>query len=165
MESFHNEDSNTKNSSTHDHQEVGQQPKHEDGVGRSYECVFCKRGFNTAQALGGHMNIHRKDRIRISRPSQNQNQNQNNEPYYAAAGHLNYRTYLPAHSSTSTISPFLMNGPDSGSEDHNNTRQCLDLFADDWRMSLSLQFGVETMEKNEGTEDDLDLELRLGHDP
>lgn len=29
---------------------------------RSYDCVFCQRGFTTAQALGGHMNIHRKDR-------------------------------------------------------------------------------------------------------
>lgn len=38
------------------------------GIGRSYECVFCKRGFNTAQALGGHMNIHRKDRAR-NKPS------------------------------------------------------------------------------------------------
>ncbi|XP_040381604.1 zinc finger protein STAMENLESS 1-like [Oryza brachyantha] len=27
-----------------------------------YECTFCKRGFTNAQALGGHMNIHRKDR-------------------------------------------------------------------------------------------------------
>ncbi|KAK4441602.1 putative transcriptional regulator RABBIT EARS [Sesamum alatum] len=32
------------------------------GVGCLYECVFCKRGFNTAQALGGHMNIHRRHR-------------------------------------------------------------------------------------------------------
>ncbi|XP_051126240.1 transcriptional regulator TAC1-like [Andrographis paniculata] len=32
------------------------------GVGRSYECNFCKRGFTNAQALGGHMNIHRKDK-------------------------------------------------------------------------------------------------------
>ncbi|KAE8686075.1 basic helix-loop-helix family protein [Hibiscus syriacus] len=30
-------------------------------TGRSYECVFCRRGFTTAQALGGHMNIHRKE--------------------------------------------------------------------------------------------------------
>ncbi|KAK4266116.1 hypothetical protein QN277_027085 [Acacia crassicarpa] len=31
---------------------------------RSYECTFCRRGFTNAQALGGHMNIHRKDRAK-----------------------------------------------------------------------------------------------------
>ncbi|XP_066393804.1 zinc finger protein JAGGED-like [Miscanthus floridulus] len=31
-------------------------------AGAYYECSFCKRGFTNAQALGGHMNIHRKDR-------------------------------------------------------------------------------------------------------
>ncbi|CAN8267717.1 unnamed protein product [Cochlearia groenlandica] len=30
---------------------------------RMYECTFCKRGFTNAQALGGHMNIHRRDRL------------------------------------------------------------------------------------------------------
>ncbi|OIT30061.1 PREDICTED: transcriptional regulator TAC1-like [Nicotiana attenuata] len=30
-----------------------------------YRCSFCKRGFSNAQALGGHMNIHRKDRARL----------------------------------------------------------------------------------------------------
>lgn len=34
-------------------------------AGRSYSCSFCKRGFSNAQALGGHMNIHRKDRARL----------------------------------------------------------------------------------------------------
>lgn len=34
-----------------------------------YECVFCKRGFTTAQALGGHMNIHRRDRAKPARES------------------------------------------------------------------------------------------------
>jgi hypothetical protein len=29
-----------------------------------YECAFCKRGFTTAQALSGHMNIHRRDRTK-----------------------------------------------------------------------------------------------------
>ncbi|KAG2670077.1 hypothetical protein I3843_14G066100 [Carya illinoinensis] len=29
---------------------------------RSYDCNFCKRGFSNAQALGGHMNIHRKEK-------------------------------------------------------------------------------------------------------
>lgn len=33
---------------------------------RFYECTFCKRGFTNAQALGGHMNIHRKDRVKPS---------------------------------------------------------------------------------------------------
>ncbi|KAI3682295.1 hypothetical protein L1987_82183 [Smallanthus sonchifolius] len=28
----------------------------------SYTCSFCKRGFSNAQALGGHMNVHRRDR-------------------------------------------------------------------------------------------------------
>lgn len=29
---------------------------------RCYTCTFCKRGFSNAQALGGHMNVHRRDR-------------------------------------------------------------------------------------------------------
>ncbi|CAN0887249.1 Transcriptional regulator TAC1 [Linum grandiflorum] len=36
---------------------------------RYYECSFCKRGFTNAQALGGHMNVHRKDRELISSSS------------------------------------------------------------------------------------------------
>ncbi|XP_017233400.1 transcriptional regulator TAC1 [Daucus carota subsp. sativus] len=32
---------------------------------RTYDCIYCKRGFSNAQALGGHMNIHRKDKARL----------------------------------------------------------------------------------------------------
>ncbi|RVX13810.1 Zinc finger protein 10 [Vitis vinifera] len=32
---------------------------------RSYSCSFCRREFKSAQALGGHMNIHRRDRARL----------------------------------------------------------------------------------------------------
>ncbi|KAF9674697.1 hypothetical protein SADUNF_Sadunf10G0153800 [Salix dunnii] len=32
---------------------------------RSYNCSFCKREFRSAQALGGHMNVHRRDRARL----------------------------------------------------------------------------------------------------
>ncbi|XP_042482616.1 transcriptional regulator TAC1-like [Macadamia integrifolia] len=35
---------------------------------RSYDCTFCKRGFSNAQALGGHMNIHRRDRAKLKEP-------------------------------------------------------------------------------------------------
>jgi len=36
---------------------------------RSYTCAFCKRGFSNAQALGGHMNIHRRDRAKLKQVS------------------------------------------------------------------------------------------------
>ena len=32
---------------------------------KSYTCSFCKREFRSAQALGGHMNVHRRDRARL----------------------------------------------------------------------------------------------------
>ncbi|KAK9283770.1 hypothetical protein L1049_012022 [Liquidambar formosana] len=32
---------------------------------RSYSCNFCRREFRSAQALGGHMNVHRRDRARL----------------------------------------------------------------------------------------------------
>ncbi|WVZ22849.1 hypothetical protein V8G54_001393 [Vigna mungo] len=36
---------------------------------RSYTCTFCRREFRSAQALGGHMNVHRRDRARLHQPS------------------------------------------------------------------------------------------------
>ncbi|KAG6433234.1 hypothetical protein SASPL_104842 [Salvia splendens] len=32
---------------------------------RSYPCTFCRRQFRSAQALGGHMNVHRRDRAKL----------------------------------------------------------------------------------------------------
>ncbi|KAL4312047.1 hypothetical protein GQ457_01G017440 [Hibiscus cannabinus] len=37
---------------------------------KSYTCSFCKRGFSNAQALGGHMNIHRRDRAKLRESSE-----------------------------------------------------------------------------------------------
>ncbi|CAA0842847.1 C2H2 and C2HC zinc fingers superfamily protein [Striga hermonthica] len=34
-------------------------------MNKTYGCTFCKRKFSNAQALGGHMNVHRKDRARL----------------------------------------------------------------------------------------------------
>ncbi|KAI7731642.1 hypothetical protein M8C21_022084, partial [Ambrosia artemisiifolia] len=73
--------------------------------GRSYGCVFCKRGFTTAQALGGHMNIHRKDRDK-TRPnllSSNNSNKQEDKNFYAHPrfSHPVFtsfpQTYLPNH--------------------------------------------------------------------
>ncbi|KAI9154284.1 hypothetical protein LWI28_023759 [Acer negundo] len=41
---------------------------------RSYSCSFCRREFRSAQALGGHMNVHRRDRARLKQPSSPQNE-------------------------------------------------------------------------------------------
>lgn len=32
---------------------------------KNYNCSFCNREFKSAQALGGHMNVHRRDRARL----------------------------------------------------------------------------------------------------
>lgn len=56
---------------------------------RSYTCTFCKREFRSAQALGGHMNVHRRDRARLRQsppknghdyPFLNPNPNLNSNP-------------------------------------------------------------------------------------
>ncbi|URE39608.1 hypothetical protein MUK42_17185 [Musa troglodytarum] len=36
---------------------------------RSFDCAFCRRGFSNAQALGGHMNMHRKEKAKLKHPS------------------------------------------------------------------------------------------------
>ncbi|KAI3793318.1 hypothetical protein L1987_35935 [Smallanthus sonchifolius] len=33
---------------------------------RSYSCSFCRREFRSAQALGGHMNVHRKQKAKLN---------------------------------------------------------------------------------------------------
>ncbi|KAL2454934.1 Transcriptional regulator SUPERMAN [Abeliophyllum distichum] len=42
-----------------------------------YTCSFCKREFRSAQALGGHMNVHRKDRARLRQYSPPMDNNNN----------------------------------------------------------------------------------------
>ncbi|XP_027127163.1 uncharacterized protein [Coffea arabica] len=164
-------------------QEVDLAPPEEDnslGMGRSYECVFCKRGFNTAQALGGHMNIHRKDRAR-NKPATSTNSskheedytvprlsyqqmNPSHQPYYIApheTTQFNYsRSCFPA--SGLAAQPFFAN--------HHYSAQRFNPFGvDHWSMSFGLPCSssahVEDFEKARrigGQEDELDLELRLG---
>ncbi|XP_065859590.1 transcriptional regulator TAC1-like [Euphorbia lathyris] len=141
------------------------------GTGRSYECVFCKRGFTTAQALGGHMNIHRKDRAKPIRPISSKF---DEDHYYASlrsypaiqtypSSQITYQTFLPAAAASAwdfrppigerfyVQSPQILNHHVEEEED------------EDWRRNLSLQIGPSDDQKRE--DDELDLELRLGHDP
>ncbi|THG13567.1 zinc finger protein 11-like [Camellia sinensis] len=149
------------------------------GIRRSYECVFCKRGFTTAQALGGHMNIHRKDRAAKTRPPALISHKHHHQEIYGnpmiyqqissyqprysyvprEEAQVDYRTYIPASTSAAR--------PSYDFYDQNPHR--FNPFGDDWRMSLSLQFGpVPEEERNrvvgsdDQEDDELDLELRLG---
>lgn len=49
---------------------------------RPYSCTFCRREFRSAQALGGHMNVHRRDRARLRHGDDDQaQQEQADEPH------------------------------------------------------------------------------------
>ncbi|XP_039048066.1 transcriptional regulator SUPERMAN-like isoform X2 [Hibiscus syriacus] len=137
---------------------------------RSYECVFCRRGFTTAQALGGHMNIHRKDRAK-SRPSSvpillsgtDDNyptiKSYTYQPDYSIAPevHVSYQAFFP-------VSGWGFRPPYTAEFFVDNSQHP--------NRSLSLRIGPSPVDdhrnkKADGSigEDELDLELRLGHDP
>ncbi|KAK2972979.1 hypothetical protein RJ640_022036 [Escallonia rubra] len=168
--------------------ENDQPEKSADGTGRSYECTFCKRGFTNAQALGGHMNIHRKDKAKAKRQSQqpsfsskiNVDYLSTTNPrfcapipmeqvqYHAPLGaKMNHQFYFPAPNPSYPYaycqSDFMVPSPDH-----------LSLNEEHLAANLSLGIGSSQMEdrkgkKKDGREDrmenEVDLELRLGHDP
>ncbi|XP_076926818.1 uncharacterized protein LOC143590121 [Bidens hawaiensis] len=159
---------------------------------RSYECVFCRRGFTTAQALGGHMNIHRKDRAK-SRPSYLSNNNMNSNKHDQDQDHsfyANSRFYHPVFTSyPQTYVSETHDNHQEGNVGYAEYFSCMSSSSqlinyennqspsrEDKMMNLSLQFGWSHGEneyhreskrrtREPSNEDELDLELRLGHDP
>ncbi|KAJ7980809.1 transcriptional regulator TAC1-like [Quillaja saponaria] len=138
---------------------------------RSYECTFCERGFSNAQALGGHMNIHRKDKAKLKQSTK-----------------VMYSSNIPTHNSLWPMNqpkPAFCNWTLSKQQqDASNTRdndeagraieiRQLPLFAE---TPSSLSNNIETLDgqvhgetghaaaSSTGSEI-LDLELRLGHQP
>ncbi|GKU85805.1 hypothetical protein SLEP1_g427 [Rubroshorea leprosula] len=140
---------------------------------RSYECTFCKRGFTNAQALGGHMNIHRKDRAKAKQGTATSsvkdymiNMSPRNYPV-VEEGERNYGMFFQSPGS--------------------NPRQQYGYYDNDYVVhrslqpsglgheeilgaNLSLRVGQSHVDENHGRrrnmkEDEVDLELRLGHDP
>ncbi|MED6169674.1 hypothetical protein PIB30_023536 [Stylosanthes scabra] len=94
---------------------------------RSYSCSFCRREFRSAQALGGHMNVHRRDRARLkqqqpSSPNNKNNNNnnddeviiQNNHPFTSLGSSCNTLLY-PSTSTSTTLCglAFKTNNPNS----------------------------------------------------
>ncbi|XP_004495117.1 uncharacterized protein [Cicer arietinum] len=179
-------DENIDRSSERNHED-----DHDIGTGRSYECVFCKRGFTTAQALGGHMNIHRKDRA-------NNNKSNTTKPNFTphppssssklvddhSYANLGFYSSIPRgayyNSISSTTSPQYHHGEVDSLNYHQlyfpshvqySEVLCVEnqrVFGQDWsKKGLSLYTNPLNKDKieNNNEVDDLDLELRLGHYP
>ncbi|KAK9288285.1 hypothetical protein L1049_016736 [Liquidambar formosana] len=147
------------------------------GTKRSYECTFCKRGFTNAQALGGHMNIHRKDRAKAKQPVTASNKHSeeymnpkyfspiSSEPakYYMGmeAAQRNYHAYFPPSASGRAYQESELSGLRS---------EYLSRAEERLGANLSLQIGStrignREMMREEGENVEVDLELRLGPDP
>ncbi|KAL7597734.1 transcriptional regulator SUPERMAN [Lactuca sativa] len=81
-----------------------------DGVSwrqRNFMCNFCKKEYKSAQALGGHMNVHRRDRarLRLSSPSLDQHPNPNPNPSFSSQpSWLQCLPYKTFHSSLFSLS-------------------------------------------------------------
>nr|XP_010918823.1 transcriptional regulator TAC1 [Elaeis guineensis] len=184
MEGGHNKDTKTSSG------EAGSpEPASDDaGTMRSYyECMFCKRGFTTAQALGGHMNIHRKDRARmqhgrmassVSGKAEEDSEgygynkpysNQNRTFYPRVSESLkNYNLYFPPASSSGGRDTRVAADDDMGSQRQGE----LSLFGQELQLGLGTHFDddsravcEEEKRKDDDDEEELDLELRLGHQP
>ncbi|PKU67897.1 Transcriptional regulator TAC1 [Dendrobium catenatum] len=106
------------------------------GIHRSYLCIFCKRGFCTAQALGGHMNIHRKDRAKILRQTKSKEE-------YSWSGHSSSYFSL---GSKRRVNELRLLRDDHGRRDGKGGEEM-------------------RMKRDEGEARGLDLELRLGLQP
>ncbi|KAI0489324.1 hypothetical protein KFK09_029170 [Dendrobium nobile] len=134
------------------------------GSARFYDCVYCKRGFTTAQALGGHMNMHRHDRARLRparpSPSSPRKSEEAYHPYSRAQRPPPPKQSAGEQSSSSYVVYF----PASSSEEGSQRATELVQAGEELQLGLGGSGPKEEKEKKkELVEEDLDLELRLGH--
>ncbi|XP_047322141.1 zinc finger protein 2-like [Impatiens glandulifera] len=118
---------------------------------RSYECNFCKRGFTNAQALGGHMNIHRKEKVKAKKTDDQYSFNRNN---------IIQRDYMNTHNQVSAVNHHMNHSFKQQDQPVGRNPPELPGFSEGHSGSnLSLRIGPPLEEDG----DDVDLELRLGH--
>ena len=151
MESDHHHEAASDN-----HPSDGEEQGASHVTSRSFECNFCRRGFSNAQALGGHMNIHRKDKAKLK---QQQSSNQIQQD--------------PAKSGGEESNKPNWNWNVSPQEHVIHKRHQLPLFAETPTSSETQKPQGQTQTTTEQTllsthqdsSSELDLELRLGPEP
>ncbi|KAF3456845.1 hypothetical protein FNV43_RR01499 [Rhamnella rubrinervis] len=179
--------SETSSEETHRSEQVKDEST---GTKRCYECTFCRRGFTNAQALGGHMNIHRKDRAKAKQHTGSSS----TSPFSSTMTHqLNDETCAPISSQPGrhyqhdveaqrNYSSHMYLQPSHGSggayrqlpysysiEDHSfGSRSQLALTMNNQQLlgaNLSLRINSSRLEDGGvvRNSEEIDLELRLGH--
>ncbi|KAK8562360.1 hypothetical protein V6N13_019623 [Hibiscus sabdariffa] len=135
---------------------------------RSYDCTFCKRGFSNAQALGGHMNIHRRDKAKLKQASPTRENSQQS-------------LEIPNHPSSTTCKdesshgkwPWVLQDDDDDDDDDKAWQAAMEIR----QLPLFDEKPTITDHQNPSTEkgfsssqlgssgSEVDLELRLGPQP
>ncbi|KAJ1422033.1 Zinc finger C2H2-type [Sesbania bispinosa] len=130
---------------------------------RSYECNFCKRGFSNAQALGGHMNIHRKDKAKLKQQSSSssnqthQHKSSSGEQY----SKLNWNWNVSQQDHASSRDEIHMRQLPLFAESPTTT----ELIITEKPQGSQTEEGALISDHQGGSSMELDLELRLGPEP
>ncbi|GFP96810.1 transcriptional regulator superman [Phtheirospermum japonicum] len=148
---------------------------------RNYRCSFCKKEFKSAQALGGHMNVHRRDRARLRlssppspwpetqnpnpnpKPKPNPNPNPNNpKPSFSFSSSSTRPKFLPCYNVGCHSSSLLEENVSKKKKNKGDVMmsELTRVWKENEFVRLDLNLGLI----QDGKEDlDLDLELRLGY--
>ncbi|XP_019191266.1 PREDICTED: transcriptional regulator SUPERMAN-like [Ipomoea nil] len=144
---------------------------------RSYTCSFCRRDFRSAQALGGHMNVHRRDRARLRQSPPRDNSNGHHSPLLNLNldpnpnPNPNPSYIFPSRKFPSlnpTLVPFMPPSfPPSPLASSSSAQMAKGSFKAESFPVKSSQLGhskkeIVRLELEIGLKEDLDLELRLG---
>jgi len=141
-----------------------------------YTCGYCRREFRSAQALGGHMNVHRRDRARLrqccSAASAAHGPSSLSSPSLMTAHHQHSRAPLP---NLNFSPPHLAGGGSMAAADpliysffSATTTSAAAAATNKAALEVSLELGIGVCGSGSGRggggveEDGLDLELRLG---
>ncbi|XP_076914912.1 uncharacterized protein LOC143574078 [Bidens hawaiensis] len=135
---------------------------------RTYECTYCKHGFTNAQALGGHMNVHRIERAKNRLDSTNNTSSTRlSEPWLITSCSHDHKQERITREFMLTSSQVLYDSNNLSKYQNPNYGSAIftgPISRDEVRLSLSLSLQFDRSHEEEGIQgaDELDLELRLG---